>query len=160
MMHTIETARTNNPQYNRINIEFIYGSIDLELRGQAEGHIPSKMSLINMTMPEAYLVFSNILKMENIYMYVDRVPQILPWEFSLSLAQIHGLECCTKSGLTSCDRVISSPNPSGLLSSLKHRQYSTPALRAARVHYTCSKDVSDDPLTKFTLQQAGPRDLQ
>ena len=29
MMHTIETARTNDPQYNRINIEFIYGSIDL-----------------------------------------------------------------------------------------------------------------------------------
>ena len=54
-MHTIETARTNDPQYNRINIEFIYGSIDLELRSQAEGHIPSKIELINLTTPEAYL---------------------------------------------------------------------------------------------------------
>ena len=68
MMHTIETARTNDPQYNRINIEFIYGSIDLELRGQVEGHVPSKMSLINMTMPEAYL-----LELEKLYTPADHL---------------------------------------------------------------------------------------
>ena len=67
-MHTIETARTNDPQYNRINIEFIYGSIDLELRGQAEGYVPSKMSLINMTMPEAYL-----LELEKLYTPADHL---------------------------------------------------------------------------------------
>ena len=56
MMHTIETAQTNDPQYNRINIEFIYRSIELELCSQAEGHVPFKMEFINITTPEAYLL--------------------------------------------------------------------------------------------------------
>ena len=68
MMHTIETARTNDPQYNRINIEFIYGSIDLELRDQVEGHVPSKMDLINMTTPENYL-----LALEKLYTPADHL---------------------------------------------------------------------------------------
>ena len=68
MMHTIETARTNDPQYNRINIEFIYGSIELELRSQAEGHVPSKMELMNMTTPEAYL-----LALEKLYTPADHL---------------------------------------------------------------------------------------
>ena len=37
MLHTIDTARTNEPTYNRVNIEFIYGNISLDLRSQAEG---------------------------------------------------------------------------------------------------------------------------
>ena len=68
MTHTIETARTNDPQYNWINIEFIYGSIDLELRSQAEGHVPSKIELINMTTPEAYLQ-----TLEKLYTPVDHL---------------------------------------------------------------------------------------
>ena len=55
MLHTIEAARTNNADYNKVNIEFIYGSIELELRSQAEGHVPAKMELINLITPEAYL---------------------------------------------------------------------------------------------------------
>ena len=55
MVHTIEAARTNTGEYNKVNIEFIYGSIKLELRSQAEGHVPEKMDLINMTTPEKYL---------------------------------------------------------------------------------------------------------
>ena len=51
----IEAARTNNPDYNKVNIEFIYGSIELELHSQAEGHVPAKMDLINLVTPEAYL---------------------------------------------------------------------------------------------------------
>ena len=68
MMHTIETARTNEPQYNRINIKFIYGSIELELRSQAEGHVPSKMEYINITTPEAYL-----LELEKLYTLADHL---------------------------------------------------------------------------------------
>ena len=55
MIHTIEVARTNESQYNKVNIEFIYGSIELELRSQAEGHVPAKMEHINLITPEAYL---------------------------------------------------------------------------------------------------------
>ena len=47
--------RTNSVDYNKVNIEFIYGSIELELRSQAEGHVPAKMDLINLITPEAYL---------------------------------------------------------------------------------------------------------
>ena len=55
MIHTIDAARTNTGEYNKVNIEFIYGSIKLDLRSQAEGHVPEKMDLINMTTPEKYL---------------------------------------------------------------------------------------------------------
>ena len=55
MIHTIDAARTNEAQYNKVNIEFIYGSIGLDLRSQAEGHVPEKMSLIEMTTPKQYL---------------------------------------------------------------------------------------------------------
>ena len=55
MLHAIEAAQTNSADYYKVNIEFIYGSIELELRSQAEGHIPTKMDLINMITPEAYL---------------------------------------------------------------------------------------------------------
>ena len=68
MMHTIETARTNESQYNRINIEFIYGSIELELRSQAEGHVPSKMEYINITTPTVYL-----LELEKLYTPADHL---------------------------------------------------------------------------------------
>ena len=55
MIHTIDAARTNEFQYNKVNIEFIYGSIALDLRSQAEGHVPEKMALIDMTKPKEYL---------------------------------------------------------------------------------------------------------
>ena len=68
MLHTIEAARTNCGDYNKVNIEFIYGSIELELRSQAEGHVPEKMDLINMTTPEAYL-----LTLEKLYTPADHL---------------------------------------------------------------------------------------
>ena len=43
MLNTIESARTNDPKYNKVNIEFIYASIDLDLRDQAVGHEPTKI---------------------------------------------------------------------------------------------------------------------
>ena len=55
MLHTIDTARTNEPHYNRVNIEFIYGNISLDLRSQAEGHVPEKLENIELTKPEEYL---------------------------------------------------------------------------------------------------------
>ena len=55
MLHTIDTARTNEPTYNRVNIEFIYGNISLDLRSQAEGHVPEKLPNIALTKPAAYL---------------------------------------------------------------------------------------------------------
>ena len=55
MIHTIDAARTNEFQYNKVNIEFIYGSIALDLCSQAEGHVPEKMALIDMTKPKEYL---------------------------------------------------------------------------------------------------------
>ena len=55
MLHTIDTARTNEPHYNRVNIEFIYGYISLDLRSQAEGHVPEKLENIELTKPEDYL---------------------------------------------------------------------------------------------------------
>ena len=55
MIHTIDAARTNTSEYNKVNIEFIYGSIDLDLRSQAEGHIPEKMNLVHMMTPLQYL---------------------------------------------------------------------------------------------------------
>ena len=55
MLHTIDTARTNEPTYNRVNIEFIYGNISLDLRSQAEGHVPEKLSNIALTKPADYL---------------------------------------------------------------------------------------------------------
>ena len=55
MLHTIDAARTNEPTYNRINIEFIYGNISLDLRSQAEGHVPEKLSNIALTRPADYL---------------------------------------------------------------------------------------------------------
>ena len=55
MIHTIETARTNEAIYNRQNIEFIYGNISLELRSQAEGHVPEKMTNVELTKPKEYL---------------------------------------------------------------------------------------------------------
>ena len=55
MLHTIDTARTNEPHYNRVNIEFIYGYISLDLRSQAEGHVPEKLDNIELTKPEDYL---------------------------------------------------------------------------------------------------------
>ena len=64
----IETARTNESQYNRVNIEFIYGSIDLDLRSQAEGHVPSKMNMVHLVMPQAYL-----LDLERLYTPADHL---------------------------------------------------------------------------------------
>ena len=55
MLHTIDTARTNEPHYNRVNIEFIYGNISLDLCSQAEGHVPEKLENIELTKPEEYL---------------------------------------------------------------------------------------------------------
>ena len=55
MLHTIDTARTNEPTYNRVNIEFIYGNISLDLRSQAEGHVPEKLSNIALMKPADYL---------------------------------------------------------------------------------------------------------
>ena len=55
MLHTIDAARTNEYQYNRVNIEFIYGYISLDLRSQAEGHVPEKMTHIELTKPKEYL---------------------------------------------------------------------------------------------------------
>ena len=55
MLHTIDTARTNEPTYNRVNIEFIYGNISLDLRSQAEGHVPEKLSNIALMKPVDYL---------------------------------------------------------------------------------------------------------
>ena len=55
MIHTIDAARTNTSDYNKVNIEFIYGSIELDLRSQAEGHVPEKMNLVHMMTPEKYL---------------------------------------------------------------------------------------------------------
>ena len=55
IIHTIDAARTNTSDYNKVNIEFIYGSIDLDLRSQAEGHVPEKMNLIHMMTPLQYL---------------------------------------------------------------------------------------------------------
>ena len=55
MLHTIETARTNEAVYNRQNIEFIYGNISLDLRSQAEGHVPEKMNNVALTKPKEYL---------------------------------------------------------------------------------------------------------
>ena len=55
MHNTIVSARTNDPKYNQVNIEFIYASIDLDLRDQAVGHEPSKITMIKHIMPEMYL---------------------------------------------------------------------------------------------------------
>ena len=55
MLHTIDTARMNESSYNRVNIEFIYGNISLDLRSQAEGHVPEKLENIALTKPEDYL---------------------------------------------------------------------------------------------------------
>ena len=55
MLNTIESARTNDPKYNKVNIKFIYASIDLNLRDQAVGHEPTKITMINHIMPEMYL---------------------------------------------------------------------------------------------------------
>ena len=55
MLHTIDTARTNEPSYNRVNIEFIYGNISLDLRSQAEGHVPEKLTNIALMKPADYL---------------------------------------------------------------------------------------------------------
>ena len=55
MIHTIDAARTNSSEYNKVNIEFSYGSIGLDLHSQAEGHVPEKMELVDITMPVQYL---------------------------------------------------------------------------------------------------------
>ena len=68
MMHAIEAARTKEGQYNQVNIEFIYRSIELELRSQAEGHVPSKMEYINLMTPAAYL-----LELEKLYTPADHL---------------------------------------------------------------------------------------
>ena len=55
MLNMIDSAWTNDPKYNWVNIELIYASIDLDLRDQAVGHEPSKMSMIHHVSPQAYL---------------------------------------------------------------------------------------------------------
>ena len=55
LMNAIKTAKTDEARYNRINIDFIYSSIDLDLRDQATGHVPSKLHLVHLITPEAYL---------------------------------------------------------------------------------------------------------
>ena len=55
MIHTIDAARTNTSDYNKVNIEFIYGSIELGLRSQAEGHVHEKINLVHMMTPDKYL---------------------------------------------------------------------------------------------------------
>ena len=44
MYNTIASARTNEPKYNQVNIEFIYASIALNLRDQAVGLEPSRLT--------------------------------------------------------------------------------------------------------------------
>ena len=56
MHNTIVSARTNDPKYNQVNIEFIYASIDLDLRDQAVGHKPSKITMIKHITPKCTLM--------------------------------------------------------------------------------------------------------
>ena len=51
----MNATKTDKARYNWINIDLIYGSINLDLRDQATGHVPSKLHLAHLIMPEAYL---------------------------------------------------------------------------------------------------------
>ena len=55
MENTITSARTDDPKYNQVNIEFIYSSIDLDLRDQAGELKPSGLQMITHISPKAYL---------------------------------------------------------------------------------------------------------
>ena len=46
MQNTITSARTDEPKYNQVNIEFIYASIALDLRDQAGGLEPAGLKMI------------------------------------------------------------------------------------------------------------------
>ena len=55
MYNTITSARTDDPKYNQVNIEFIYASIALNLRDQAGGLEPVGLKMIQHITPKMYL---------------------------------------------------------------------------------------------------------
>ena len=55
MQNTITYAHTDDPKYNQLNIEFIYASIDLNLRDQAGELKPAGLQMITHITPKAYL---------------------------------------------------------------------------------------------------------
>ena len=55
MQNTIASARTDEPKYNQVNIEFIYASITLDLRDQAGGLEPAGLKMIQHITPKVYL---------------------------------------------------------------------------------------------------------
>ena len=55
MQNTIASAHKDEPKYNQVNIEFIYASIALDLRGQAGGLEPAGLKMIQHITPKAYL---------------------------------------------------------------------------------------------------------
>ena len=55
MQNTITSACTDDPKYNQVNIEFIYASIDLDLRDQAGELKPAGLQMIVHITPKAYL---------------------------------------------------------------------------------------------------------
>ena len=53
--NTIALARTDEPKYNQVNIEFIYTSIALNLRDHAGGLEPAGLKMIQHITPKMYL---------------------------------------------------------------------------------------------------------
>ena len=66
MYNTIASARTDDPKYNQVNIEFIYASIALNLRDQAGGLEPTGLKMIQHITQKMYLD-----DLERIYTPVD-----------------------------------------------------------------------------------------